>query len=126
MKWTGPGVLRVGKRDYGYGDTIPSKGISPERIAQLKKRGKIGEVPAAGPDPEIARLNARIADLEATAKTVQEGGRKLEAEYKALLAENAALEAKLKECQSPPGAPASESKDPVKGGAGPKIDKEGK
>ncbi len=91
MKWIGPGVLRVGKKDYGYGDTIPAKGLSPDRIAQFKKLGNIGEVPVAGPDPEIVRLNARIADLEATANAFQEKGRLFEAECRELVAENAAL-----------------------------------
>lgn len=152
MKWIGPGVLNVGKRDYGYGDTIPTKGISPERIAQFKKLGYIGEVPVAGPDPEIIRLKTQIADLEATAKTVQEGGQKLEAEYKELLAGNAVLvesgaelvasgkeqakinkellatietlEAELKELQAGDTDAASES-SPSGDGAGPKSDKKG-
>lgn len=64
MKWIGRGVLRVDGKDYDYGDEIPTKGISPERIAQLKARGKIGEIPVAGPNPEIVKLNSQIDDLK--------------------------------------------------------------
>lgn len=124
MEWIGPGVLRVDGKDYGYGDTIPTKGISPERIAQFKKLGKIGEVPVAGPNPEIVRLNTKIADLEATAKTVQEGGRKLEAECKRLAADNAILEGKLKRLKDLKSVPPA-SKVPTEDGAGPTPDKKG-
>ena len=124
MKWIGPGVLRVGKDDYGYGDTIPTKGISPERIAQFKKLGFIGEIPVAGPNPEIVKLNARIAELEVTAKAFQEKGRLFEAECKKLAAENAVLDAELKRLSDLNPGP-STSKDPVEGGAGPTSDKKG-
>lgn len=147
MKWIGTGVLRIGKKDYGYGDTIPTKGLSPARIAQFKKLGYIGEVPVAGPDPEILRLKAQIAEQEATAKTVQEKGQKLAGEYKKLEADNADLEAtakafqkigqefeadnaamraELEELKSPDLPGPTHSKTSVEGGAGPTSDKKGK
>ncbi len=124
MKWIGNGVLRVGKKDYFYGDDIPTEGISPERIAQLKSRGKIGEVPVAGPDPEITRLNARIIELETKLQEEQKDKQRMEAAYKKLYkekkAEFAALEDELKKLQSPPAPSTPE------GGAGPTPDKKGK
>lgn len=127
MKWIGTGVLSVKGKDYGYGDDIPTKGISPERIAQLKKKGKIGEVPVAGPSPEIARLNARTAELEAIVKAAQKGMEELEAEGKKLADDNAALRAELEKAPFPPAPPASESEDQVETGAGPlETNKKGK
>ncbi|MCK4819698.1 hypothetical protein KA005_28285 [bacterium] len=68
-KWIGEGVLRVEGKDYGYGEEIPTKGISKERIAQLTKLGYIGEIPVAGPNPEILKLTAEVEALKLEIKT---------------------------------------------------------
>jgi hypothetical protein len=45
MKWIGEGCIRINKIDYIYGETIPVKELTEERVKELKALGKIGEIP---------------------------------------------------------------------------------
>ena len=101
--------------DYGYGDEIPTKGISQERIAQLRKRGKIGEVPVAGPNPEIFKLTREITELKDRNEDLLEGGKVLAKKNQELLACNRKLEEENQKLLA--NVPAPENAEPL--GAGP-------
>ena len=112
-KWIGEGVLRVEGKDYGYGEEIPTKGISKERIAQLTKLGYIGEIPVAGPNPEILKLTAEVEALKealekekAKTKQVFVKNQELIASNRKLTAEVEALKLEIKTDPGPqePGA----------------------